>query len=106
MKSNLSFNADVLNWYCCMVDVKVCLHHTLRESETGIYSDSAFCSHLQILKDFHASLFCARMRKLARNRTYVKTTACADEFEPFIQERYKAWQKEQEYRESNSYLYD
>ena len=89
-----------------MVDLKVCLHHTLRESETGIYSDSAFCSHLQILKDFHASLFCARMRKLARNRTYVKTTACADEFEPFIQERYKAWQKEQEYHESNSYLYD
>lgn len=106
MKSNLSFNADVLNWYCCMVQLKVCLKHTLSASETGIYSDSAFCSHLLILKDIHASLFCERMRKLARNRTYVKTTACADEFEPFIQERYKAWQKEQEYRESNSYLYD
>lgn len=106
MKSNLLFNADVLNWYCAMIELKVCLEHTLKEVKTGVYADEEFCSHLRVMKDIHASLFCEHMRKLARNRSSVKTTACADAFEPFIQERYRAWQKEQEYRESNSYLYD
>ena len=106
MKSNLYFNADVLNWYCSMVELKVSLEHTLREAKDGVYADEEFCSHLRIMKDIHATLFVEHMRKLGNHRSTVKTTACADAFEGFIQERYKAWQKEQEYRESNSYLYD
>lgn len=106
MKDNLSFNADVLNWYCTNVELKVFYEQEFVQDRQGLMADNEFCHHLKIMKDIHASLFCEFMRKRARGKTYVKTRACADAFEQFIQERYNAWKREQDYKESNSYLYD
>ena len=107
MAENLRIGADVMNWYVAVIHLKTCLNNTLSESPSGVYADNEFCSHLRIMADVHASLFNERCKKISgRRRTYLKTREASSILDEFIQDRYNAYKREKEYRESRPDLFD
>ncbi len=109
MKDNISIGSDVMNWYCCMVELKVCQETVLNGSRIGCWGNDEFCHHFKLMKDIHSAQFNEYVKQhiySARRVHYVKTTMVADMFQPFVETLYDSWKKANEYRESRPDLYD